>query len=234
MRSGELDLSRYDTDKVENHYIERYDPIFTPLANKEIKLLEIGVYKGGSLLMWRDYFPQGTIVGIDLKLPQDFVSTERLYVYEGSQTDVRFLSDVAGKTAPEGYDIIIDDASHIGELTKITFWHLFNNHLKGGGLYAIEDWGTGYWDDWPDGKSINSEKTFLSTVRSLLSFRNRSQGKVPFPCHSYGMVGFIKELIDEQGATDLSRGSLAGKHNRISKFESVLVAPGIVFVKKAG
>jgi spermidine synthase len=54
---------------------------------------------------------------------------------------------VARKTAPEGFDIIIDDASHFGDLTKIAFWHLFDNHLKPSGLYVIEDWGTGYWSD---------------------------------------------------------------------------------------
>ncbi len=205
MRSRELDLNRYDTDKVENRYLERYDPIFTPLINEEIRLLEIGVYKGGSLLLWHDYFPHGTIVGIDTKLPRGFVSGERLYVFEGSQADVRFLSEVAGKTAPGGYDIIIDDASHIGELTKIAFWHLFDNHLKEGGLYIIEDWGTGYWDDWSDGKSVSSKKSSLSKVWSLLPSTISRVIKVPFPCHSYGMVGFIKELIDEQGAADLTR-----------------------------
>ena len=50
---------------------------------------------------------------------------------------------VARKTAPEGFDIIIDDASHFGDLTKIAFWHLLYNHLKPSGLYVIEDWGTG-------------------------------------------------------------------------------------------
>lgn len=60
---------------------------------------------------------------------------------------------VARKTAPEGFDIIIDDASHFGDLTKIAFWHLFDNHLKPSGLYVIEDWGTGYWSDWTDGKA---------------------------------------------------------------------------------
>ena len=63
------------------------------------------------------------------------------------------LSVVARKTAPEGFDIIIDDASHFGDLTKIAFWHLFDNHLKPSGLYVIEDWGTGYWSDWTDGKT---------------------------------------------------------------------------------
>jgi 23S rRNA U2552 (ribose-2'-O)-methylase RlmE/FtsJ len=125
---------------------------FAPWVSKEIKLLEVGIHKGGSLQLWRDYFPRDTIVGIDLRLPENFVPGERVQVFEGSQSDERFLSEVAKKTAPEGFDIIIDDASHIGELTKTTFWHLFDHHLKPGGLYAIEDWCTGYWDDFPDAR----------------------------------------------------------------------------------
>jgi hypothetical protein len=58
-------------------------------------------------------------------------------------TLLRGAKPIADNVAPEGFDIIIDDASHIGELTKTAFWHLFDNHLKPNGLYAIEDWGTG-------------------------------------------------------------------------------------------
>lgn len=131
--------------------------MFAPWVEKRINLLEIGVDKGGSLRLWQDYFPHGNIVGIDWEPPKDFVPGERIQIFKGSQDDEQFLSRVANQAAPDGFDIIIDDASHVGELTKRTFWHLFDNHLKPGGLYVIEDWGTGYWDDWPDGKAINRE-----------------------------------------------------------------------------
>lgn len=233
MRSTELDLDLYDTDKVSHSFLERYDPIFRPFINDEITLLEIGVKTGGSVLMWHDYFPLGSIVGIDINLPKHIVAKERLQLFQGSQADVGFLSDVADRVAPGGYDIIIDDASHIGTLTKTAFWHLFDNHLKEGGIYAIEDWGTGYLDDWPDGRGMNSGQPILSKARSLLVSLIRGREKVSWPCHSYGMVGFIKELIDEQGAADVTTSNLAGKHPRTSKFESMLITPGIVFVKKA-
>lgn len=63
MRSEQLDLDRYDTDKIDNRYLERYDPILKPWVNKKVKLLEIGIDKGGSLLLWRDYFSLETIGG---------------------------------------------------------------------------------------------------------------------------------------------------------------------------
>ena len=234
MRSRQLALERYDTDKIPNGYLERYDPVLLPWVDKGIKLLEIGIHEGASLLLWRDYFPSGIVVGIDSDPPPKALeSEERIHMFQGRQEDSRFLSQVARRMAPEGFDIVIDDASHIGELTRKAFWHLFDNHLKPGGLYVIEDWGTGYWDDWPDGRAVGHTEPFLAAVSSWLVSLRRGRGKVPVPCHSYGMVGFIKELVDEQCAADVSRTSVRRSPTRQSRFESLLVTPSIVFVRKA-
>ena len=214
IRSEQLNLASYETDKIQHHYLEVYDPVLSALTDKDVKLLEIGVHKGGSLKLWRDYFPKGTIVGIDLKLPEGFIPGERIQLFKGSQADTQFLSRVAMTIAPDGFDIIIDDASHVGELTKTTFWHLFDHYLKPGGLYAIEDWGTGYFDDFPDGKRFDPKPSSLD----------------PFPCHSYGMVGFVKELVDEQAAGSIKLGRK--EEFRLSKFESLVITEGVVLVTK--
>jgi len=215
MRSKQLDLGRYGTDKINHGYLEVYDPMLVRWVDREIRLLEIGIHKGGSLQLWRDYFPRGTVVGIDLILPEQFVCEERIQIFQGNQADRAFLSEVANRTAPEGFDIIIDDASHIGELTKTTFWHLFHHHLKTGGLYAIEDWGTGYLDAFPDCKIFDPKPSTLD----------------PFPCHSYGMVGFVKELVDEQAAGSIAMGRK--EKFRLSNFENLVITLGVVFVTKA-
>jgi hypothetical protein len=231
MRSKELNLDCYNTDKITHRYLDVYDPILAPWVGKEIKLLEIGIHKGGSLQLWRDYFPLGIITGIDIKLPEPFLPGERIQIFKGSQADKQFLSEVANKAAPEGFDIIIDDASHIGALTKTAFWHLFDNHLKPGGLYAIEDWGTGYLDDFPDGKRLDTVTSPLPFFQWLSSKASSRSKKVPFPCHSYGMVGLIKELVDEQGAASVIMGrAIAG--NRASRFKQMIITPCIVFVSK--
>ena len=233
MRSSQLPLHQYDSDKITAGYLKRYDPIFQPWLNKEIVLLELGVYKGGSLLLWRDYFQFGTIIGIDISLPKGFQDTNRIRVFEGSQADTVFLSKVAEEVAPNGFDIIIDDASHIGELTKTAFWHLFDNHLKPNGLYVIEDWGTGYWSDWPDGKSLDFQSySYTKNNRIRLALSQMFGLKFPFKSHSYGMVGFIKQLVDEQGAADVTRKGWKGKSTRGSRFDELIITPSIVFVKK--
>ena len=214
MRSEQLNLASYETDKIQNHYLEVYDLFLSRWTDKDIKLLEIGIHKGGSLQLWRDYFPRGTIAGVDLELPPGFIPGERIQLFKGSQADTQFLSQVAKSIAPEGFDIVIDDASHIGELSKTTFWHLFHHHLKPGGLYAIEDWGTGYFDDFPDGNKFDPKPSALD----------------PFPCHSHGMVGFIKELVDEQAAGSIALGRK--EQFRLSLFESLLVTEGVVLITK--
>jgi SAM-dependent methyltransferase len=208
-RSEELDLSKYDTDKIPNNYLKIYDRIFEPLIDQRIKLLELGVRTGGSLRLWRDYFPQSTVAGLDLDPPRGERREKRLHIFKGPQEDISLLSKIAAEVAPEGFDIVIDDASHIAAPTRASFWHLFDQHLKPGGLFAIEDWGTGYWERWPDGKALRPEQP-----------------------HHAGMVGFIKELIDEQGAHDATRGWYDEPWERDSRFESMFLVSSIAIVTK--
>jgi hypothetical protein len=260
MRSQELVLQQYNTDKVGNKFLDLYDARFQHLVDRPVKILEIGIHNGGSLLLWRDYFPKGTIVGVDLKIPEGWVDQDRIRVFQGSQDDTTFLGDVARRTAPEGFDLIIDDASHIGSLTKAGFYHLFDNHLKPSGLYVIEDWITGYWDEWPDGMCYRTpeppkpgkvktvlRKAFhglprsmrerIKKMKTLSPVRRQLQppppiNKTPFHNHSYGLVGFIKELVDEQGASALTQGGLSGPAPRPSRFEKMEITPQIVFITK--
>jgi hypothetical protein len=37
-------------------YVTEYDRIFSPLRNRPITLLEIGIHNGGSLEIWSNYF----------------------------------------------------------------------------------------------------------------------------------------------------------------------------------
>jgi len=237
MRSSQLSLAKYDSDKIGNSYLEHYDNILIPWLDKEIILLELGVLKGGSLLLWNDYFPDATIVGIDTRLPKNFMPTERIHLFEGSQTDTQFLSRVAGEVAPDGFDIIIDDASHIADFTRTSFWHLFDHHLKPNGLYVIEDWGTGYWDDWRDGKSFDIESCVRPRIHRnplWMKIMKKFKLKIPMHSHNYGMVGFVKQLVDEQGAADATRKKSKGKSERKSKFSNIILTPGLVFIRKAG
>lgn len=248
-----LDAVNYDTDKVEHsHYLRNYEKFFQPLVDREIRLLELGVYKGGSLLLWRDFFTRGVVVGLDLNPVAVSDESGRIRLYQGQQQDTGLLDQIAKENAPEGFDIIIDDCSHIGELTRISFWHLFDNHLKSGGIYVIEDWSTGYWDTFFDGVAFSNQPNLkfspgLFRIRSTLAHLQRSApalnrilrvvkrlfNRKQFHSHDYGLVGFIKELVDECGMADISRADKGTPPFRVSKFREMRIAPGQVFIFKA-
>jgi SAM-dependent methyltransferase len=195
----------HDTDK--SSYLPDYERYFHSLTDSPIVLLELGVGTGASLLLWRDYFRQARVIGLDEN--EIFLADEsgRIKVYQGDQAALEVLERLAAENAPGGFDIIIDDCSHIGDKTRKSFWYLFEHHLKPGGVYAIEEWGTGYWPAWPDGAPYE-------------------------PRHAHGMVGFIKELVDELGAEDITHpehGVGATRGSRIGRLE---ILPGLALVTK--
>ena len=74
----------FNTDKADK-YLTNYDKYFHHLRDREVNLLELGVFKGGSLLLWEKYFEKGNIVGVDIN-DVDIVETERLHFFKGSQS----------------------------------------------------------------------------------------------------------------------------------------------------
>jgi SAM-dependent methyltransferase len=254
---GTLDASQYDTDKtVHTHYLRNYEEYFRPLLERDVRLLELGVLKGGSLLLWRDYFERGIIAGLDLNPAHIEDPTGRIRVYQGGQQDTELLDRIARECAPEGFDVIIDDCSHVGELARVSFWHLFEHHLKPGGLYVIEDWGTGYWDFWPDGvryrprrapathsplrhrlsraatRLYNSKLGRLPVAGRLVSDAKRALQRGLDRSHDYGLVGFVKELVDELGMADITHPDFGISPRRPSRFREMKLSPSHLIVVK--
>lgn len=204
----ELNKSNFDTDKSKN-YLSHYERYFSKFKDNKTKLLELGVYKGGSLLMWGEYFEKGTIVGIDIDDPQ-IELPENVYFEKGDQRDKDFLQIITKKYAKRGFDIIIDDASHFANFTEASFLICFMRLLKPGGIYVIEDWGTGYWEDWPDGKSyVLPENHIIKKLRKEYSYSEDYENpqKTNYNNHSIGMVGLIKQLVDELAIGDIKRSN---------------------------
>jgi hypothetical protein len=246
--SGKLDFKAYGAGKPE-YYAQIYERRFDSLRSKEICLLELGVHRGDSLRMWRDYFEKGTIVGLDLAKTELHDPSGRIKLYQGKQQDVHLLDRVARENAPSGFDIIIDDCSHLGQLSYLSFWHLFTHHLKLGGVYVIEDWSLGYWDGWPDGRSPRRSSRRLGSAIRTRAFQTLERWvetkamkrlaesrrkltflplmafyKQRFPSHSHGMVGWAKQLVDEVGMEAMGYGG--------GQFESIEIFQGQVFVNK--
>lgn len=214
----------FGTDKVLSGYIDEYERHFGAWRLKAIALLELGIFKGASLLTWHEYFPAGRIVGLDHNEVTIDNASDRVRTYQGSQDDTVLLDRLAQESAPDGFDIVIDDAAHMGTLARASFWHLFEQHLKPGGIYVIEDWGTGYWRSWSDGSPYRDSPGRLSARLAHVDPQ--------FSAHNYGMVGFIKELVDECGRSDITHASRGVPPHRESRIERLLIRPGQAFISK--
>lgn len=182
-------------------YLDIYERLFDPLRDAPLSLLELGVHSGHSLHLWHRYFPKARITGLDMRPCPGDIPADRVAYVRGRQEDPAAIA----KAADHGrFDIIIDDASHIGRLTKATFGLLFRDHLKPGGLYVLEDIAASTTlPDWPDYRPMTAPPDDGDR----------------FPSYDTGMIGVTKQLID-QVAT--GRGDIA----------SVEVHPSIAVIRK--
>jgi hypothetical protein len=173
-----------------------YERYFHQLRDQPLNILEVGVYEGESTRVLAEYFPNSKILAVDNQTLTDFSGIDNISFHEFSQTDGDRWTQLLEAEAPDGLDIVIDDASHVGFFSQITFCHLFSR-LKPGGLYVVEDWGAGYFPNHVDGGP------FVPTLPV-------AGGGEEFPkqiaSHDYGMVGFVKWLVDLQGSQDIIIG----------------------------
>lgn len=123
-----------------------YAPVYQKFLGKfkygeKIKMLEIGVQSGGSVVTWNQWFTDCdyTYVGIDINplcKQLDTSEDDKIFIEIGSQTNATFLNEVCAKHGP--FDIIIDDGGHTTEMVMISLRTLFpcmTNHA----YYVIED-----------------------------------------------------------------------------------------------
>jgi len=146
-----------NTDKLWRHgYHRYYETQLAPYREIDgLRILEIGADSGISLGAWLKYFTkpaavQGVAYGVDADAAKMTACTlmpdqcEKLAIYSLDQSDKAALADMSAKN-PEGWNIIIDDASHYPPHQIISFQNLWPK-LRPGGLYVVEDIETSYVD----------------------------------------------------------------------------------------
>jgi hypothetical protein len=151
-----------------DHYFEIYDKHFSKYRGKEIVLLEIGTYFGGSLQMWKHYFgDKAKIYGMDINPTCKEVEEENITIMIGSQSDRNFLKRVLNEIPP--IDILIDDGGHTMLQQIVTFEELFG-HVKSDGIYLCEDIHTSYWKRF--GGGYKRRGSFIEYSKNLIDELN--------------------------------------------------------------
>ena len=150
------------------HYFDVYDRHFSKYKGQEITIVEVGVFQGGSLQMWRSYFgPKAKIWGIDIDPRCKLLEEQNTNIIIGSQEDESFLESIYDITGP--IDILIDDGGHT-QKQQITTFNILFDKIKNDGVYLCEDVHTSYWLSYGGGS--NRMGTFIQFTKKLIDKLN--------------------------------------------------------------
>ena len=152
------------------HYIDVYNKHFAQFVDKDIKFLEIGVHKGGSLDMWAYALgPKAQILGIDIEPECKNLEKNNIKIEIGSQSDLEFLKKIADEYGK--FDVIVDDGSHMNDDQKITLEFAFEHLLSDNGVYLIEDCHTSYYKFYENG-GYKNPKSFIEYTKNIIDELN--------------------------------------------------------------
>lgn len=128
-----FDNQKYDTDKYDLGYIDNfYDDFMVYYKNKPINFMEIGVYKSGSIKLWKDYFHEkSNIFAADVNYFTPIPGTTSIIGDMYSYNQVLKFSD-------EYFDLILDDGPHTFESFVLLIQRYYSK-IKTNGVLIVED-----------------------------------------------------------------------------------------------
>jgi hypothetical protein len=162
------------SDKYHHHGYHRFYPrhldCFCETAGN---LVEIGVDKGRSLQLWRNYLPRAYIHGVDINME---LKGDGFIVHRCDQGDKVQLERLARKIGSAF--AVIDDGSHIPEHQLLSLSVLFDQVLLPGGVYIIEDIEISYWRrgslyGYPVRYGPYDSRSTMAVMRLLTDWLNR-------------------------------------------------------------
>lgn len=209
-----------ESNKLRHEYEHFYDKTFSHLRDKkDLKILEIGIWRGKSLKMWKEYFPHAQVYGIDINNCKKY-EEDRIKTFVCDQNSREELGKVMKEIGQ--VDIIIDDGSHKMEHMQTSLGFLFP-YVKNNGYYAIEDVHTSYFYCNLDKEKLMEmygiSKDFTNTT--YLMFKNYlTFGKIHSDYMDQGEMtylnGWIKEChLDVRN----DGGSVCGFFKKSNSFE---------------
>lgn len=224
-----------------HHYFDIYHNHFCRFREKNVKLLEIGVYQGGSLQMWKNYLGSNAkIYGVDVNPRCKELEEDQIQIFIGDQTDRGFLRKLREEIGT--IDIVIDDGGHTMIQQITTFEELFP-FVGEVGVYLVEDLHTSYWEDYGGGyqkdgslrwlvrKYINNfsnawhSRKLRLLPKILASFRKELRGKYKM---DKSFIEYSKAFIDSINAwhsssTKLIPDMLTRSATGLHFYDSILV-----------
>jgi hypothetical protein len=150
------------------HYFDIYHRHFARFRGQPLTMIEIGIFNGGSLRMWQDYFgPQSTIVGVDVNPECEKFAEPGIEIVIGDQADRGFLRSLAERYPDVA--VLVDDGGHRMDQQIATFEELYPR-LRPDGVYLCEDTHTSYAPLF--GGGYRQPQTFIERTKLLVDRLN--------------------------------------------------------------
>jgi hypothetical protein len=139
-----------------HHYFDIYAQKLERFRGSAPTILEIGVHRGGSLAIWRDWLgPGARVYGLDLDPSCAENPPQGTRIFVGDQSDRAVLRHILEEIGTP--DIIVDDGGHTAVQQITTFEEIYHR-MAPEGVYIVEDTHTALWggefDDHPEGISF--------------------------------------------------------------------------------
>ena len=154
-----------------DNFFPIYEKTFQKYRGKPIVFVEIGIFHGGSLFMWRDYFGKDArIIGIDLDPGAKKWEEHGFEIWIGDQSDPKFWQDFFATVG--SVDIVLDDGGHTNEHQLITTLETLPN-INDGGVLLVEDVYTSYSNDYGN----PSRYSFINFCKNVIDIVNSRYGQ---------------------------------------------------------
>ena len=178
-----LTLFKSEKRKTVKHqnYFQIYDEYLNKYIDKNITFVEIGVANGGSLSIWKNYFKNARIIGIDLNHKCKIFEDDNIEVIIGDQGDPNFWKIFFEKIGK--VDVIIDDGGHTNEQQIITTSECIPN-INDGGILLVEDVMSSYLSSF-DNPSKYSFINFSKKIIDDINFNNSALGKFEYSLNKH-------------------------------------------------
>ena len=187
--------------------IEEYERLLGFDARPIDRMVELGLWDGGSAALWLLTIAPKLFLGIDLEARSDspyfakFVAghglEDRVVTAWGvDQSDKATLRRLVLAQDPGPLDLVIDDASHLYRPTRASFEVLFPL-LRPGGWYVVEDWAWKRWKDFTGLGDNDSPERMLRELVAALGTRARGVGDVVVMRHIFAVRRTDADLPDD-------------------------------------
>ncbi|MEX0930073.1 MAG: class I SAM-dependent methyltransferase [Candidatus Paceibacterota bacterium] len=219
------------------HFFDIYDRHLSQFRGQTVTMLEVGISRGGSLEMWKEYFKNKIkLYAVDVKPECKQFEEENVRIFIGDQADRHFLKTLQSELP--SLDIVIDDGGHTMEQQIRTFEELFGS-IKEGGVYLCEDTHTSYKNEY--GGGYKKSDTFIEYIKDLVDALHAYHSEDPALkpdafATSIGSVHFYDGIVvvekrKRKKPVDKKTG---GKSRFKQKVRETVKGEGVVGVVKKG